>query len=101
MTGGPPKENEVRRLLSKAWSRRRRRADFFNLQNALHLDLNREFEERRSDGSKYFFFVLLVFALLIYALTRRSAWSRRSLRRHLERPTPSLDNLGSAVSQSA
>jgi hypothetical protein len=70
MTGVPPKENEVRRLLSKAWGRRRRRADFFNLQNALHLDLNREFEERRSDGRKYFFFVLLVFTLLIYALTQ-------------------------------
>ena len=67
---GPPKENEVRRLLSRAWSRRRRKVDSPSVHNALHLDLNREFEERRGDGIKYFFFALLLLALLIYALSQ-------------------------------
>jgi hypothetical protein len=40
------------------------------VHNALHLDLNREFEERRGDGIKYFFFALLLLALLIYALSQ-------------------------------
>jgi hypothetical protein len=66
---GPPKENEVRRLLSRAWSRRRR-ADSPNVHNALHLDLNRDFEERRGDGIKYFVVVVVLLALLIYALSR-------------------------------
>ena len=47
------KENEIRRLLSKAWSRRRRKADVPRVRNALHLDLNQEFEEPRGDGIKY------------------------------------------------
>ena len=32
-----PKENEIRHLLSRAWSRRRRKADVPNVRNALHL----------------------------------------------------------------
>jgi hypothetical protein len=62
-----PKENEVRRLLSKALSRRRRKAD---VHNALHLDLNKEFEEPRGDSMKYFFVVLMLFALLIFAVSQ-------------------------------
>jgi len=67
---GGPKENEVRRLLSKAWSRRRRKADSPSVHNALHLDVNREFEERRGDGIKYFFVILVLFALLDYAASQ-------------------------------
>ena len=65
-----PKENEIRRLLSKAWSRRRRKADVPRVRNALHLDLNQEFEEPRGDGIKYFFVILVLFALLIYAVSQ-------------------------------
>jgi hypothetical protein len=32
------------------------------------LDLNQEFAERRGEGIKYFFLVLALFALLIYAV---------------------------------
>jgi hypothetical protein len=67
---GIPKENEVRRLLSKALSRRRRKADASGVHNALHLDLNKEFEEPRSDSLKYFFVVLILFALLIFAVSQ-------------------------------
>jgi hypothetical protein len=57
----PQKENEVRRLLSKAWSRRRRKADSPSVHNALQLDLNREFEERgRHRSVKYFVAVLIL-----------------------------------------
>lgn len=65
-----PKENEIRRLLSRAWSRRRRRADAPTLQNAMHLDLNQEFDERRGDGIKYFIVILVLFALLVYAASQ-------------------------------
>jgi hypothetical protein len=67
---GIPKENEVRRLLSKALSRRRRKAHAPGVHNALHLDLNKEFEEPRSDSLKYFFVVLMLFALLIFAVSQ-------------------------------
>jgi hypothetical protein len=67
---GIPKENEVRKLLSKALSRRRRKADAPGLHNALHLDLNKEFEEPRGDSMKYFFVVLMLFALLIFAVSQ-------------------------------
>jgi hypothetical protein len=66
----PPKENEIRRLLSKAWSRRRRKADSPIVRDALHLDLNQEFAGRRGEGIKYFFLILALFALLIYAVSR-------------------------------
>jgi hypothetical protein len=66
----PPKENEIRRLLSKAWSRRRRKASTPVVYNARHLDLNEEFAERRSGGIKYFFLILVLFAMLIYAVSR-------------------------------
>ena len=65
-----PKENEIRRLLSRAWSRPRRKADSPNVRNALHLDLNQEFEEARGDGIKYFIVILVLFALLIYAVSQ-------------------------------
>jgi hypothetical protein len=65
----PPKENEIRRLLSKAWSRRRK-ASTPVVYNARHLDLNEEFAERRSGGIKYFFLILVLFAMLIYAVSR-------------------------------
>jgi hypothetical protein len=48
---GLPKENEIRRLLSKALSRRRWKADAPSVPEARHLDLNREFEKRRDEGS--------------------------------------------------
>ena len=67
---GMPKENEVRRLLSKALSRRRRKADAPGVHNALYLDLNKEFEEPRGDSMKYFFMVLLLFGLLIFAFSQ-------------------------------
>ena len=64
------KESEIRRLLSKAWSRRRRKASTPIVYNARHLDLNDEFTERRSGSIKFFFLVLVLFALLIYAVSR-------------------------------
>jgi hypothetical protein len=67
---GPPKENEVRRLLSRRWSRRRRKADLPGVHNALHLDLNRDFEEERGDGIKYFVVVVVLLVPLIYALSQ-------------------------------
>jgi hypothetical protein len=66
---GIPKENEIRHLLSRAWSRRRRKADVPNVRNALHLDLNQEFDDRRG-GIKYFIVTLALFALLIYAVSQ-------------------------------
>jgi hypothetical protein len=65
-----PKENEVRRLLSRAWSRRRRKADRPNVHNALRKDLNQEFEEPRSEGVKLFLIIVTLFALLIFAASR-------------------------------
>jgi hypothetical protein len=70
LMSGIPKENEVRRLLSKALSRRRRKADAPNVHNALHLDLNKEFEEPRGGSLKYFFVILMLFALLIFAVSQ-------------------------------
>jgi hypothetical protein len=34
------------------------------------LDLNHEFEERRGEGFKIFFFILALFALLIFAVSQ-------------------------------
>jgi hypothetical protein len=65
-----PKENEVRRLLSKALSRRRRQAGSSSVYEARHLNLNQEFEERRGEGFKIFFFILALFALLIFAVSQ-------------------------------
>jgi hypothetical protein len=65
-----PKENEIRRLLSKAWSRRRRKADSPVVRDALHLDLNREFEERRGKGIKLFLIIATLFAILIFVVIR-------------------------------
>jgi hypothetical protein len=53
------KESEIRRLLSKAWSRRRQ-ADSRGVRNALHLDLNRELEDPRGETVKYFFAALIL-----------------------------------------
>ena len=64
------KESEIRRLLSKAWSRPRRKASAPIVYNARHLDLNDEFAERRGGSIKLFFLVLVLFALLIYAVGR-------------------------------
>ncbi len=60
-----PKESEVkRRLLSRALSRRRRKAELSDVGSALHLDLNREFEEERHDVSvKYFLATLILFGM--------------------------------------
>ena len=66
----PPKENEIRRLLSKAWSRRRRKADSPIVRDALHMDLNREFEEHRGEGIKLFVLIVVLFALLIFAVSQ-------------------------------
>ena len=65
---GAPKENEIRRLVSKAWSRRRK-ADSPGVYEARHLNLNREFEDPRGEGFKIFFFILALFALLIFAVS--------------------------------
>ena len=65
---GAPKENEIRRLVSKAWSRRRK-ADSPGVYEARHLNLNREFEDPRGEGFKIFFFILVLFALLIFAVS--------------------------------
>ena len=67
---GPPKENEIRRLISKAWIRRRRKAESAGVHEARHLNLNQEFEERRGEGFKIFFFILALFALLIFAVSQ-------------------------------
>jgi hypothetical protein len=65
-----PKENEVRRLLSQAWSRRRRKANSPGVHNTRHLDLNSEFAEPRGEGLKIFFVILALFALLIFAVSQ-------------------------------
>jgi hypothetical protein len=65
-----PKENEIRRLLSKAWSRRRRKASTPVVYNARHLDLNDEFAEPRGGGIKYFFLILVLLTLLVYAVSK-------------------------------
>ena len=65
-----PKENEVRRLLSHAWSRRRRKADSPIAREALRMDLNQEFEQRRGEGIKLFLIMLTLFALLIFAVSQ-------------------------------
>ena len=66
---GSTQENEVRHLLSRAWSRRRRKAKSPNVRNALHLDLNREFESSGESGVKYLLLMAVLFALLIYAVS--------------------------------
>ena len=63
------KESEIRRLLSIAWSRRRR-ADSRGVRNALHLDLNRELEDPRGETVKYFFAALILQGLLYLAYSR-------------------------------
>ena len=40
------------------------------MPNALHLDLNREFEEHRGEGIKPFLIIVALFALLIYAVSQ-------------------------------
>jgi hypothetical protein len=40
------------------------------VHNALHLDLNREFEERRGEGIKLFVLIVVLFALLIFAVSQ-------------------------------
>lgn len=49
---------------------RRRKADSPTVHNALHLDLNREFEDQSSGGTKYFFLFLSLLALLIFAVSQ-------------------------------
>ena len=65
-----PRENEVRSLLSKAWSRRRRKADSPSVNNAMQLDLNPEFEEPHGKGIKLFLIVATLFATLIFAASK-------------------------------
>ena len=59
----PLKENEIRRLLSKALSRRRRRA---YSRNALHLNLNRELNDEARGGSLKYFSVVVGALLYIF-----------------------------------
>ena len=61
-----PKENEVRHLLS----RRRRKADSPIVRDALRIDLNQEFAQRRGEGIKLFLIILILFALLIFAVSQ-------------------------------
>ena len=65
-----PNEAEVRRILSRAWSRRRRKADSQGVHNAIEMDLNREFEDRYNGSTKYFFLMAVLFVLLIYAVSQ-------------------------------
>jgi hypothetical protein len=65
-----PKENEIRRLLSKAWSRRRRKAELARVRDAMHLDLNRELEDPRGESIKYFVAVLILQGLLYGVYSR-------------------------------
>ena len=69
----PLKENEIRRLLSRAWGRRRRQAYLSDVRNARHLNLNRELndDEARGDRLKYFF-AILVFGAFFYIVYSRS-----------------------------
>jgi hypothetical protein len=60
------KENEVRRLLSKALSRRRRQAESPSVHDAMHMDLNSEFEERGDNGGLKYFVAVLVLEGLVY-----------------------------------
>jgi len=71
MTNGSTKENEVRRLLSKALSRRRRQAESPSVHDAMHMDLNREFEERGGDGGLKYFVAVLVLEGLVYVVCNR------------------------------
>jgi hypothetical protein len=73
---GPPKENEIRRLISKAWTRRRHKTDSPGVHEARHLNLNQEFEEPRGKGFKTFFFILALFALLIFAVSQMVGFER-------------------------
>ena len=66
----PPKENEIRRLLRRAWSRRRRLAASPSVRNALQLDLNRELDEPRGDSMKYFFAALILQGMLYLVYSR-------------------------------
>jgi hypothetical protein len=66
----PPRENEIRRLLSKAWSRRRRQAGSPIVHNASHLDLNRELQEARGESMKYFFAALILAGFLYLVWSR-------------------------------
>jgi hypothetical protein len=67
----PLKENEIRRLLSRAWGRRRRRPNLLDVRNARHLNLNLELDdEARGDRLKYFFAVLVVGAFLYMVYSR-------------------------------
>ncbi len=65
-----PPESEVRHLLSRAWSRRRRQADSSGVHNAIEMDLNREFEDRDDGRVKYIFLMTILLALLVYAVTQ-------------------------------
>ena len=66
----PLKENETRRLLSRAWSLRPPRAAAVSVRNAIHLDLNRELEGESAQSIKYFFAVLLLQGLLYLVYSR-------------------------------
>ena len=67
----PLKENEIERLLSRAWGRRRRVYSPDNIPNARHLNLNRELDDdARGDRLKYFCAVLIFGALLYLAYSR-------------------------------
>jgi hypothetical protein len=68
MADGPTKENEVRRLLSKALSQRRRQAESPSVHDAMHMDLNREFDERGGDGGLKYFVAVLVLEGLVYVV---------------------------------
>jgi hypothetical protein len=70
----PLKEHEIRRLLSRAWGQRRRRAYLPDVRNARHLNLNFELDDEtaRGDRFKYFLAVLVVGAFLYIIYSRTS-----------------------------
>ena len=51
-------------------SRRRRKADSPIVRDALRIDLNQEFAQRRGEGIKLFLIILILFALLIFAVSQ-------------------------------
>ena len=66
-----PDEGEIRSLLSKALSRRRRKADSLRVRSAQHLDLNREFKEKGGHETIKYLVVALILEGLLYFVCNR------------------------------
>ena len=53
-------EAKVRHILSRAWSQQHCEAESPVVQNALELDLNREFADRDNGAIRYFFLMAVL-----------------------------------------